>query len=288
MARNSNRTNPNSLEEQNEPIQADSAAPIVSGGQMSWSTPTEFVELPSQGKFYPPGHPLDGEDTLEIRFMTAKEEDILTSRALLKKGIVLDRLIDSVIVDKRIKAKDLLIGDKNAVLIATRVTGYGEEYDTKVQCPSCGATSDSSFNIDEVKKVQGSELPEGVEATASNTFVLTAPATKVSVECRLMTGDDERKLAKMDEQRRKHKLPSAALTNQLRQSIVAVNGNNQPSYVNGFVDNMPARDSRYIREVYQKVMPNVTLEHSFECESCDYVAEAQGVPLGTNFFWPDA
>jgi hypothetical protein len=287
MARNSNRTDPNSLEEQDQPIQADSAAPIMAGAQMSWSTPTEFVELPSQGKFYPPGHPLEGEDTLEIRFMTAKEEDILTSQALLKKGIVLDRLIDSVIVDKRIKAKDLLIGDKNAVLIATRVTGYGEEYEVKVQCPSCGSSVESSFIIGEVTSVEESEMVEGVELTAANTFTLTAPVTKAIVECRLMTGEDERKLTKMQEQRRKHKLPSASLTNQLRQSIVSVNGNNQPVYVNGFIDNLPAKDSRYIREVYQKVMPNVTLEHSFECDSCDYTSEAQGVPLGTNFFWPD-
>jgi hypothetical protein len=130
-------------------------------------------------------------------------------------------------------------------------------------------------------------MAEGVELTAANTFTLTAPVTKAIVECRLMTGEDERKLVKMQEQRRKHKLPSASLTNQLRQSIVSVNGNNQPVYVNGFIDNLPAKDSRYIREVYQKVMPNVTLEHSFECDSCDYTSEAQGVPLGTNFFWPD-
>jgi hypothetical protein len=287
MARNSNRTNPNSLEEQNEPIQADSAAPIMAGAEMSWSTPTEFVELPSQGKFYPPGHPLDGEDTLEIRFMTAKEEDILTSRALIKKGIVLDRLIDSVIVNKAVKAKDLLIGDKNAVLIAIRVTGYGEEYSVKVQCPSCGSSVNSSFDVEEVKKLKESEMPDGVEFTTSNTFTLTAPATKAVVECRLMTGEDERRLTRMQEQRRKHKLPSASLTNQLRQSIVSVNGNDQAVYTNGFVDNMPARDSRYIREVYSKVMPNVTLEHTFECDSCDHTAEAQAVPLGTSFFWPD-
>ena len=288
MARNSNRTNNNPLEEQNEPIQADSAAPIVAGAEMSWSTPTEFVELPSQGKFYPPGHPLEGQDTIEIRFMTAKEEDILTSRALLKKGIVLDRLIDSVIIDKRIKAKNLLIGDKNAVLIAVRVTGYGEEYNANVQCPACGSSVSSSFNIEEIKNMEHSEMPEGTELTTSNTFTLTVPASKAVVECRLMTGEDERKLTKMEEQRRKHKLPSASLTNQLRQSIVSVNGNDQPSYVNGFIDNMPARDSRYIREKYSKVMPNISLQHAFECDTCDYVAEAQAVPLGTGFFWPDA
>jgi len=287
MSRNSNRAGKNPLEESNEPIHSDSSATIAGQGQMAWSTPTEFVELPSGGKFYPEGHPLQGEDTLEIRFMTAKEEDILTSKALLKKGIVLDRLIDSVIVDRRVRAKDLLIGDKNAVLIAIRITGYGVEYDTKITCPSCGEAINTSFSIEEIKKTEESELPENVEMISSNTFTIMAPASKAVVECRLMTGEDERKLTRMQEQRRKNKLPSAALTNQLRQSIVSVNGQSEPVYVNGFIDNMPARDSRHLREIYQKVMPNVVLEHSFECDSCDYEAEAQAVPLGTNFFWPD-
>ena len=288
MARNSNRTNQSPMEQRSEPIQADSAAPIASGAGMSWSTPTEFVELPSQGKFYPEGHPLHNQETVEIRFMTAKEEDILTSKSLLKKGIVLNRLIDSVLVNKRLKSKDMLIGDKNAVLIATRVTGYGEEYNAKITCPNCRNVEDTSFNIEEVKRIVEPEDIEGVTFTTPNIFSVTVPASKAVVECRLLTGEDEQKLMRQEEQRRKHKLPSATLTNQLRQTIVSVNGISEPGNVNGFVDNMPARDSRFLRDIYQRIMPNVILEHAFECSSCDYVNAAQAVPLGTNFFWPDS
>ena len=90
---------------------------------LDFSTPTELVDLPSKGRFYPEGHPLHNAETIEIKFMTAKDEDIITSRTLLKKGIVIDRLLQSVIVNKSINVQDLLIGDKNAIVVATRITG---------------------------------------------------------------------------------------------------------------------------------------------------------------------
>ena len=110
------------------------------GGGFSFVVPTEFVELPSQGKFYPQTHPLYGQDSIEIRQMTAKEEDILTSKTLIKKGVALDRVVDNLIVDKRIKQDSLLVGDKNAIIIAMRVSGYGNEYNTRVVCPSCAVS----------------------------------------------------------------------------------------------------------------------------------------------------
>ena len=107
-------------------------AASAAGSQFNWALPTEFVELPSKGRFYPPGHPLHNETTVEIKYMTAKEEDILTDRALLKKGIAIDRVLENLIVDQRVKLDDLLIGDKNAILVKARTTGYGSEYETRV------------------------------------------------------------------------------------------------------------------------------------------------------------
>ena len=112
----------------------------------SFINPTEFVDLPSKGELYTEAHPLYGVESLEIRHMTAKEEDILTSEALIKKGIALDRLIDSLIVDKRVKSSNLLLGDKNAILVAARVTGFGPEYTVSLTCPQCG--EDESQTID--------------------------------------------------------------------------------------------------------------------------------------------
>ncbi len=111
--------------------------------------PTEFVELPSQGKYYPARHPLHNKESVKVRQMTAKEEDILTSRTLLKKGIALDRLLTNIIVDKSIDPQALLVGDRNAIIISTRVSGYGSEYSTKVSCPSCGTAQPYVFDLHE-------------------------------------------------------------------------------------------------------------------------------------------
>ena len=118
---------------------ADSPAPHVTQNEqlLSFTRPTEFVDLPSKGLLYPVGHPLHGVETLEIKYMTAKEEDILTSKTLIRKGLVIDRLIRSVLVDQTIDPDDILIGDKNALILAIRITGYGESYETEISCPAC-------------------------------------------------------------------------------------------------------------------------------------------------------
>ena len=120
---------------------------------LAFVVPTEFVELPSQGKFYPQGHPLCGEDTIEIKFMTAKDEDILTSTTLIKKGLVLDRLIDNLLIDKRIKSNSLLTGDRNAIIVAARRSAYGSDYEITVSCPDCEESSLHSYDLGDVKHV---------------------------------------------------------------------------------------------------------------------------------------
>ena len=144
MSRNEDRlglgTNPN-------PDQSPAPAASSGGPAFSWSVPTEFVELPSQGIFYPAGHPLAGQKTVEIRYMTAKEEDILTSRSLLKEGVALDRMLQNILVNSAIDISSLLVGDKNALLVAARRTGYGPEYETRVACPACDTSQEYSFDI---------------------------------------------------------------------------------------------------------------------------------------------
>ena len=131
----------------NPPIAPSSSEETpVPNTPLQFSTPTEFVELPSGGKNYPEGHPLHNVDSLEIRYMTAKEEDILTSRTLLKKGIAVDRMLQSLIIDKSISVDDMLTGDKNALIVAARVSGYGAEYSTSVSCPACGTSSKYTFD----------------------------------------------------------------------------------------------------------------------------------------------
>ena len=113
---------------------------------MDFVTPTEIVDLPSKGR-YPEGHPLHGSETVEIKHMTAKDEDILTNRSMLKKGVAIDRLLQNLLKDKSIDARSLFVGDRNAILIHARASAYGQDYKTKVQCPSCGEKSKFKFDL---------------------------------------------------------------------------------------------------------------------------------------------
>jgi len=253
---------------------------------MSFSTPTEFVELPSKGKFYGEGHPLHGCDSVEIRFMTAKEEDILTSKTLLKKGLVLDRLLTNVIVNRNIKPESLLIGDKNALIVATRVTGYGPEYNTRMSCPACGESEEHSFDLGDADVYPGvNDEEKSVTKTSSGTFIVKAPRTKADVEIRLLTGHDEKMLQRVEEKRKRQNLPESLATTSLNSFIVSVNGVNDPSYVQSFVENAPAADGKYLREAYKIIAPNVDLTFNFSCSACDHEQPLE-VPFTADFFWP--
>ena len=253
----------------------------------SFPKPTELVDLPSKGRYYPEDHPLHNKETIEIRYMTAKDEDILTSKSLLKKGVALDRLLKNVIVDKSIELDTILVGDKNAILIATRISGYGEEYVTNVACPSCGETSRVEFDLEESRNVyEGNDIEEyDISLTSSGTFNVRLPLTDVVVEVRLMSGADEKRLTSRIQSKKKHRLPETFLTDQLSMMIVSVNGNPDNSLKKLLLDGMPAKDARYLRKAYEKVVPTVDLTHQFQCQNCNHEGE-MGVPFTTDFFWP--
>jgi len=274
----------------NPPIpQPASSEASVPNTPLQFSTPTEFVDLPSGGKYYPSGHPLHGKDSAEIRFMTAKEEDILTSKTLLKKGIAIDRMLQNLVVDKTILIDELLIGDKNALIVAARISGYGADYETSVTCPACGTSCKHSFDLSDGAVHSGEENLEdigmGVTKTPDNTFTTRLIKTDVEVELRLLTGKDEKALMKTAEKRKKHKLPENNSTEQTKMILVSVGGHTDVATINSLVDNLPALDSRQLREAYQKITPNIDLTQEFVCGTCDYEQDME-VPFTTDFFWP--
>lgn len=253
---------------------------------LSFVVPTEFVELPSQGLFYSENHPLHKQDCVEIKFMTAKEEDILSDKALLKKGLAIDRFLRSVIVNRDIDVDSLLVGDKNAILVASRINGYGAEYDTKVICPLCFSHGRHEFNLDECQTNTIDQAVElGVEKTPNGTLLFNLPRTGAKVECKLITGKEEKSLAASNERRKKNKLPAEELTTLLRTIIVSVNGNDDRGYIGSFVENVPAADSRQLRTTYQKCIPNVELKEEYVCGECE-ASTIIDVPFTTDFFWP--
>jgi len=246
-------------------------------------TPTEFVELPTKGKFYPEGHALHNAETIEIRHMTAKDTDILTSRALLKKGIAVERMLQNVIVDPNIRIDDLYSGDKNAVIVACRVNGFGPHYDTKVTCPSCNVASEHSFNLEHVNV---KEVEDDVKISSEGTFTVELPKSEVEVECRLLSGKDEKKLFAASEKKKKYRLQDTSLTDQYKLFIVSVNGETERRWVEKFVDVMPALDASYLRKTYEKMVPNVDMKHEFECSECEHESFID-IPFSADFFWPD-
>jgi hypothetical protein len=254
---------------------------------LSYVTPTEFVELPSRGQFYPTDHPLHGKDVIEMRFMTAKDEDILTSPALLKKGVAIDRLIQNLVVDTNINPSNLLIGDKNAMLLAARISGYGEQYPVALQCNSCGEVTQHDFNLAELELNHGVQPGEGnnVSLTERGTFIAELPVTKFSAEFRLLTGEDENYLQQSAEKLKKYSLPEASATNLLKRLVVTINGVESSSEISNFIDNMPAQDARFLRACVQVVTPNVDMSQEVECSSCGAVTETE-VPFTSEFFWP--
>ena len=256
---------------------------------LSYVTPTEFVELPSRGKFYPSDHPLHNKEVIEMRFMTAKDEDILTSPALLRNGLAIDRLIENLIVDSNVNVNDLLLGDKNAVILAARISGYGEQYNVNVTCPNCQASIEHEFDLSEIPHQNGT-IPEddneNVYLTPEGTFVAKLPKSQFSVEFKLLTGQDEDYLEKVALKTKKLNLPEASATNLLKRLVVSVNDVNVNSEINNFIDNMPAQDARFLRACVTTVTPNVDMTQEVECSSCGTVSE-MAVPFTSEFFWPN-
>jgi len=259
---------------------------------LSFSIPTEFVDLPSRGLYYPDGHPLHNVDSVEIKHMTAKEEDILASPSLIRKGVVLDRMLQSILIDKSIQIKDLLVGDKNALTVAARVTGYGSEYTTHVQCPVCNTKQDFDFDLESGTTVgaayarqEFNDNIEEVEFTEQNTFVLTLPKSGHAVELKMLTGEDETRLQKYQNKKENSNDASTALTDTLKSIIIRVGEYKNRRDINAFVESMPALDSRYLRKIYQRLVPNIDLTQEFSCSSCGHTQDLE-VPVTTDFFWP--
>ena len=244
--------------------------------------PTEMVNLPSKGKLYPKTSPLS-KGEVELKYMTAKEEDILTSINLIRKGIVLDKLLEALIVDKSIKLDDMLVGDKNAILIAARILGYGKDYNLQVMCEECEERSPIKVDC---TKFEDIEIDEKV---TQNKFSIDLPTTKVKLEFKLLTSGEESDVMKEVEGLQKIQ-PDINFLNSYRykKMILSVNGETQKSAINDFVDNQfLTRDTVVFKKYLNEITPDVDMTYECKCPKCGHSQEVD-VPLGTGFFWPNA
>lgn len=246
---------------------------------------TEIVDLPSKGKFYPQNHPLHNKDYVEIKYMTAAHEDILTNKSLIKKGLALDRLIQSLFVDPSIDVTSLLTGDKTAIIIAARIGGFGSDYSTKAQCGACSHVNEKTFDLNQCEPAEfGFEEAEFVGS--SGNFKVTLPKLEVEVECRLMRGEDETQLFNLGESKKRNGLPETPSSDFMKKMLVSVAGEDEPGKISAFVDyNLPTLDARYLRFVYSKMNPNMNTLFTFQCSNCEYNNRVD-MPMTTDFFWP--
>jgi hypothetical protein len=238
--------------------------------------PTEVVDLPSLGKLYPKDSPLSS-GTIEMKYMTAKEEDILTNQNYIEKGIVIDKLLQALIVDKTIDYNQLLVGDKNALLIAARILGYGKDYEFTY----AGEVETVDLTVLENKK-----LHPDVEKATENSFNFTLPTTGKVITFKLLSHGDEQAIdSEVRGLKKISKDSSAELSTRLKHMIIAVNGDSERKNVRAFVDNeFLARDSRAFRNYLRDFQPDVDMKFYPE----DGPEGGVDIPIGVSFLWPDA
>jgi len=239
--------------------------------------PTETVSLPSKGLLYPETSPL-AKGQIEMKYMTAKEEDILTNVNYIKNGTVIDKLLQSLIITP-IDYNELLIGDKNAILIAARILGYGKDYSI-----SYGG---QEFTID-LSKLEDKVVDESLFKRGINEFNFTLPHSGNNITFKLLTHGDEQKIeAEIKGMQKINPNTTTDVTTRLKHIITSVEGKREQKDIRDFVDNyLIAKDSRALRQHYGKISPDINLKYT--PEDVDYVGEGIDIPISISFFWPDS
>ena len=263
-------------------IREQLAAGQIPTRQIHENIPTEEIELPSQGRYYPQGHALST-GKIALRYPTAKDEDVLTSRNLIQKGTVIDVFLQSLVADKTINLDDMLLGDKNALVIASRIMAYGKDYPVDVPCPSCKAMNNEVIDISELQPKQ----IENLEKIDSNRFDITLPASKANIVFKVLNQRDDKEVDSILKQTKKSlsTLTSPEITTRLASAIISVNGNEDRLEIKRFVNQMLTLDSKALRDEIGRVSPDIEMNFLFQCQECGH-EERMSMPLGINFFWP--
>ena len=238
--------------------------------------PTETIELPSKGLIYPEDSPLSS-GTIEMKYMTAKEEDILSNQSYIQNGTVLDKLLKSLIVSK-VDYNELIVGDKNAIMVAARVLGYGKDYEFDYK----GERVTVDLSTLENKAFDEKAITRGV-----NEFPFTLPTSDTKITYKLLTHKDEMAIdAEIKGMKKINKNADPMVSTRLKAMILSVNGDDDRKTVREFVDNyLLARDARAFRQHVKEVQPDVDLNVMVEVNGG---MEAIDIPITVNFFWPDA
>jgi hypothetical protein len=241
--------------------------------------PTEMIELPSKGLVYPKDNPLS-EGKIEMRYMTAKHEDILSNTNYMKQGILFDKLLQSLIVSK-INYNDIIVGDKDAILVAARILGYGKDYKVKYTNPSTGEQEDAVIDLTEIKN-------KNIDYSAlknENEFSFVLPQSDNEITFKFLTHADEKKIEEDVKINQKLNI-SSRITTQLKYAITSINGDRDPKAIRSFVDEyLLAGDAKALRDHMKAVSPGLDMTFTFTGAD-GYIEEGVEIPMGLSFFYP--
>lgn len=250
-----------------------------------WTVPVEQIPLPSSGIIYPKESVLHNKETLQIKAMTAHEEDIIMSRALIKEGTVITHLIKSCIIDKSVNVDEMLLGDRNSLLVAIRITGYGSKYNSNTICGACNTSQLQTFDLSdlEIRRLNIKPIKQGI-----NEFEFILPITKKRVTFKFLTVSDEHE-NEVTASRRQKLMPDIkvdnSITSQLTNQILTIDGSNDRSKIAGFIGVMPAGDSKALRKFILNSEPGIDMSVNMTCSRCSESSKI-GLALGAEFFWP--
>jgi hypothetical protein len=263
-------------------VPAPAVAADVHPADADYLPPVSTVKLPTRGLVYPPDSPLYLLESVDVKSVSAKEENILSSVVLIKKGIVLSTLMRACITNRLIDPDQMLPGDRNAILVAIRISAYGPAYSARVVCTECGEQGEADFDLTRLTLKTLDVEPAGGRGT--NDFTFTLPVLKRVVHFRLLPAAAANQLDKDLEAIRKATGEERGVTMRLQAQVLSVQGVPEER-LSKTLENLPARDARALRQYMDRIAPGVDMTHAYECESCGKTTEVE-IPIGTGFFWP--
>lgn len=285
MSRNSRRT---SVPKPQAPLRpsvpsAPQAPPNPFG--VSFVIPTEVVSLPSRGKYYDPQSTMFNRESVEIKQMTAKQEEILSNLGYLEDGSMIERLISSILIDTSVNAAELMPADQNAIIIAARRSSYGNLYEVEQACGDCKGTHIFTFDLDKAAIKEG--IPEDVVMLEdSGYFQFELPQTGLKTVIKVLTSSDEAYLKEQNEKALKLKIENSETVNFLRRVIISVNGITDTALLNELYEVLPVLDIRKIKKTLRDITPSLDTSQEVACSGCGITTESE-VPFSLGFFWPD-
>lgn len=276
MTRNSKKFQKKDTKVQQKPEQNDNPFGL------SFVVSTEFVSIPTKGKFYPKTSSLHGVEQVELKHMTAKEEDIISSITATTGERVFEKLLDSLIMDKNIKAADLCEEDKTALLLSARATGYGSEYVVNDFCDKCNSNTQFTYDLTKVETIEPDK--EFDYDAHLDTYTITLPVSKIQAMIKQLSDEDTESLKRERAQKEKHGIDFNETVAFLKKVIVSANNVSDPKLISDLIEVLPAADAKVVKTFFANCRPRISTVQDVTCSNCGAPSRKEA-PLSWAFFW---